>query len=239
MTSTNIQAMRAHWLPLVEQCATERTTSRLPSLEQELGVGCYKLRGDKPMCVPDTHYRYRLQWRRNDGKRIQIGYFDAPHSICAQGTVIENELYRDAIETCERQGGSIIGIPSLERLLGAGKYKCEPGGLRKDGHYACVLYWKQEGISKYVRLGSFVLKDEPMSEDAPSSRPRERTTEERESLALGVDELGRKIMRVGISTNRADYVCAAVMFEMVKGEWMPKPSYDAVARGFNGGKIRG
>lgn len=231
MTSTNIQAMRAHWLPIVEKCATERTASRLPSLEQELGEGRYKISGDKLLSLPDTHYRYRLQWRTTEGKLIKIGCFDAPHSVCSQGTSVEDELYRDAVETCERQGGSTVGIPGLEHILGAGKYKCEAGDVRKDGRIAYIMYWKLDHGGKYMRLGSFVL-DSTTKDDSPKSR----TAEERESLALGVDDLGRKIIRVSVSPNRADYLCAAVEFEMVKGQWMPKPSYDAVARGFNGGK---
>lgn len=223
---TNLQALKPHWFPLVEQCAAERSTSRLPSLESELGPGRYKLKGDRLDSLPHTHYRYRLQWRTSGGKHIQIGFFDAVHSICALKGSVEKEEYREVLELCERNGGSTIGLPGMEHLLGAGKYKSDPGVVRKDGRYSCILYWKLDCGGKYVRLGSFVL------EKGAVQPPKHRTTQRRGPLVMGTDELGRRIIRVGAGPNSDMFLPVAVEYELVKGELMPKPVHDVVAQAF-------
>lgn len=73
----NTTANQPHWLPLVEQCAQQRTTRSLPSLESELGPGRYKLKSDKLLCLPDATMRYRLHWRGDTGRHTVIGTFDS------------------------------------------------------------------------------------------------------------------------------------------------------------------
>lgn len=222
----NPTATQPHWLPLVEQCARERTTARLPKLDSQLGSGRYKLKGDRLLCLPQDYYRYRLQWKVHKGRTTVLGYFDAPHSVCPMETVVEKECYRETVELCKAQNGSIVGIPGLEHLLGAGKYKAEPGDVRKDGNWWCALYWKCESGGSYVRLGAFALSTNSVG------RPRSRTTEKRDSLVLGEDSLGRRVIRCGAGPNSDMFLPIAVEWELIKGEWMPNPTHDKVAQAF-------
>lgn len=222
----NPTAAQPHWLPLVEQCARERTTARLPKLDSQLGSGSYKLKGDKLLCLPPSHYRYRLQWKVHKGRTTVLGFFDAPHSVCPMETVVEKECYRETVELCKAQNGSIVGIPGLEALLGAGKLKAEPGDVRKDGNWWCILYWKCAAGGSYVRLGGFVLGANPVS------RPKSRSTAQRDMLLMGHDALGRRIIRVSSSPNSDVFLPVAVEMELIKGEWMPKPCHDRVAQAF-------
>ena len=225
----NPTATQPHWLPLVEQCARERTTARLPKLDSELGAGRYKLKGDRLKMLPRTHYRYRLLWLPDGGKSIVLGYFDGAHSACPMETVVEDERYRETVELCLAQNGSIVGIPGLEHLLGAGSLKSEPGDVRKDGNWWCILYWKCAAGGSYVRLGGFALSANPVS------RPKSRAIEKRGSLTMGHDELGRRIIRCGSKPNSETFIPIAVEYELIKGEWMPKPTHDRVAQAFRVG----
>jgi hypothetical protein len=143
----NTTATREHWLPLVEQCAKERTTKRLPSLESELGPGRYKLKSDKLLCLPDGTMRYRLHWRGDTGRHTVIGTFDS------------------------------------------------------------------------VRM-------------ARRAQKKKRVDDEVGALVLGVDELGRKIIRISAGPNSSVFVPVAVEWELVRGKRMPKPCYDKVAQVF-------
>ena len=220
-------AAQPHWLPLVEQCARERTTARLPKLDSELGSGRYKLKGDRLKCLPKNYYRYRLQWCAQGRKTIVLGFFDAPHSVCPMETIVEDERYRETVELCLAQNGSIVGIPGLEALLGAGRLKAEPGDVRKDGNWWCILYWKRESGGAYVRLGGFVLNANP------ASKPKSRAVEKRGTLDMGCDELGRRIIRCSSGPNSETFIPVAVEYELVRGEWMPKPTHDRVAQAFH------
>lgn len=222
----NPVALQPHWLPLVEQCARERTTARLPKLDSELGSGRWKLKGDHLRCLPRTHYRYRLQWVPKGSKSTQVGYFDAPHSVCPMDTVVEDEQYRETVEMCLAQKGSIVGIPGLETLLGAGRLKADSGAVRKDGNWWCILYWKCAAGGPYVRLGGFVLNANP------ASKPKSRAVEKRGTLLMGEDELGRRIIRCSSGPNSETFIPVAVEYELVRGEWMPKPTHDRVAQAF-------
>jgi hypothetical protein len=225
----NLQAKQPQWLPYIEQCARERTTTRLPSLEVELGPGRWKLVGAQPCCIPKTHKRYRLQWCSASGTFLTLGCFDAPRPYKPAGLRVVDEIYRAVVERCESASGSIEGLPSLECSLGAGHYKAEHGGIRKDNRWLCILYWVTSERRSYIRLGSFHLSATGSNK---SSKPKSRIIERRGMLGMGVDELGRKIIRCGAGPNSDMYLAIAVEYECIRGEWMPRPAHDKIAQAF-------
>jgi hypothetical protein len=170
--------------------------------------------------------RYRLHWRGDTGRHTVIGTFDAARVRGGRGSVLTDERYRPVIEQCAAQGGRTEGIEGLEDVLGPGKYKLEPCGLRRDGHVLHILYWKCLGVKSRVRLGSFDLK----GEDANTIK--KRAAEKRSALELGYDELGRKIIRCCAGPNSDMYLAIAVEYECIKGEWIPRPAHDKVAQAF-------
>ena len=222
----NVTTTREHWLAIVEKCARKRSTKSLPSLENELGPGRYKLKSDHLLSLPDDTMRYRLHWRGDAGRHTVIGTFDAGRVRGGKAAALTDECYRFAVEQCKAQGGKVDGIATLEHLLGPGRYKIEPCGLRRDGYVLHILYWKNERATGRTRLGSFDLDGEEAA--VIKKRAAERTS----SLELGYDELGRKVIRCCAGPNSDMFLPIAVEYECVRGEWLPKPCHDRVAQAF-------
>lgn len=223
---TNVTATREHWLAIVEKCARKRSTKHLPSLENELGPGRYKLKSDHLLCLPDSVMRYRLHWRGDTGRHTVIGTFDAERVRGGKAAALTDECYRFAVEQCKAQNGSVAGIATLEDVLGPGRYNLESCGLRRDGYVLHILYWKNERATGRTRLGSFDL------EGSVASTIKKRAAERTGSLELGHDELGRRVIRCGAGPNSDMFLPIAVEWECIKGEWMPRPAHDKVAQAF-------
>ena len=119
------------------------------------------------------------------------------------------------VEQCERQR-SIDGLPSLEALYGRGNWSLMVNPPRADGMIRHTLYWATTGRNRrYFPVGSFLLDT--------VRQPRRATNAQTGMLTVGIDDFGRRLVKVHVDARHDEFNIVAVEWETYRGVSLPYP----------------
>lgn len=138
--------------------------------------------------------------------------------------VATNPEWLHIVQQCEAQNGSVMGLPQLTDQLGRGRYFMQNSTSYpcRDGTILHTLYWIVARSRPYHRIGSFRLMA-----DAKPIRPAPKTpvnpNDKVNTLCVGYDACGRKLVRVRTDNNALTFNVIAVEWETVRGVNLPRP----------------